>query len=549
MLGRSNALISGSFALQFFERVVWPESDLDIMIPEGHGLEEMAGFLIDKEGYRLDSETETTVKVAADHYPSLDVTKCQTYLSEATGTGSNQASERKVQLVVTSGPPVQAILRGYYTTAVINFISWNKAYSVFPRATFLLHETVPLKSVRDSYGPRYVKLSKRGWRLRTEAVYSSGADNEQPLGYLRRDGDRRIGDRDTWMIRLDGATQVETSASFVPDSVLEYSGFRVGDLNLQARSFDSMEDWQSVRDSLAVSITAEPRRSNSLRHQYTSGSGTYWNLFWDALYQRTRQNTLGQLCKMKDSEIEAIAGSQLMMNHKLLADERKTVEDYGLRRGPFPLDPNDLNYMEPYLGQEPYNWQSYMILPLQTDEETKGSEDDVDEKEDLGLNWYAISLSHEAYSTMYVKLTNGDQIGAERLTEMQYRDMVIDNVRAAGGDMRAIRFLGTWSIQHRPARAAIAEAFRRAGRDILARGVVEVTPEDGPAFLECVRNNPFARGQQALLERHAQETGGAFVERFVFVSEGYDAPPGSSAEIPPYEPRLHMVTELGRPSS
>ncbi|RYP78130.1 hypothetical protein DL770_006920 [Monosporascus sp. CRB-9-2] len=239
-----------------------------------------------------------------------------------------------------------------------------------------------------------------------------------------------------------------------------------------------------------------------------------------------------------------------MTNNKLLADERKTVKDYGLRREPFPLGPNDVSYMEPYLGPGPYNWQSYVILPPQTDEETTEMEDDEDDdEEDLGLNWYAISLSHEAYSTMYVKLTNGDQVGAQRLTEMQYRDMVIDNVRAAGGDMRAIRFMGTWSIQNLPARTAITEVFRRAGRDVLAHGVVEVTPENGPAFLECVRSNPFARGQQALLERHAQETGGAFVERFVFVSEGYDVPPGGNAKIPPYEPRLHMVTELGRPSS
>ncbi|RYP71510.1 hypothetical protein DL771_004765 [Monosporascus sp. 5C6A] len=238
-----------------------------------------------------------------------------------------------------------------------------------------------------------------------------------------------------------------------------------------------------------------------------------------------------------------------MTNNKLSADERNTVEDYGLRREPLPLDPNHLNYMEPYLGQGPYNWQSYVILPPQTDKETTEREDDEDNEEDPGLNWYAISLSHKAYSTMYVKLTNGDQVGAQRLTEMQYRDMVIDNVRAAGSDMRAIRFLGIWSIQNRPARTAITEVFRRAGRDVLARGAVDVTPADGPAFLECVRNNPFARGQQALLERHAQETGGAFVERFVFVSEGYDAPPGGNTEIPPYEPRLHIVTELGRPSS
>ncbi|RYP78129.1 hypothetical protein DL770_006919 [Monosporascus sp. CRB-9-2] len=308
MLGRSNALISGSFALQFFERVVWPESNLDIMIQEGAGLEEMKGFLIDKERYRLDSETEW-LNHGGDDYPLLSVTKCQTYLAEPTGAGSNRASERKVQLLIMSGPPVQAILVCCYTTALINFISWNKAYSIFPRATFLLHETVPLAPVYEVVGSHHAKWSKRGWRLRTKAVYTSGADIEQPLGYLGRNGDRRIGDSDTWVIRLDGATLVDKSASFAPDSVLEYSGFHVGDLDLQARDLYNMEDWVSVRSSLAVSITAELQHSHSLRYQYTSGNGQDEILFWSTLYRITNRHTLGQLCKMKDSEIEAIYGN------------------------------------------------------------------------------------------------------------------------------------------------------------------------------------------------------------------------------------------------
>ncbi|RYP36499.1 hypothetical protein DL768_010932 [Monosporascus sp. mg162] len=307
MLGRSNALISGSFALQFFERVMWPESDLDIVIQTGAGLEEMKGFLIGTEGYKLCSETEIMPIASCDDDARLYVKEFQTYVAKPTGADSNQSSGRKVQLVVTSGPPVQAILRCYYTTALINFISWNKAYSIFPRATFLLHETVPLKPVSDFYGSRHAEWSKLGWRLRTEAVYTSGANNEQPLGDLGRNGDRRIGDSDTWVIRLDGATQVEESASFVPDSVLEYSGFHVGGLDLQAQDFDSMDDWQSVRNSLAVSITAELQHSHSLRYRYTSGSGAVGNRFWNTLYQMTKRHTLGQLCKMKDSEIEGIA--------------------------------------------------------------------------------------------------------------------------------------------------------------------------------------------------------------------------------------------------
>lgn len=52
-LGRSNALISGSFALQFFERVSWPDSDLDIMVKEGDPLEQMGRHLVEAEGYSM----------------------------------------------------------------------------------------------------------------------------------------------------------------------------------------------------------------------------------------------------------------------------------------------------------------------------------------------------------------------------------------------------------------------------------------------------------------------------------------------------------------
>ena len=35
LLGHAGGLISGSFALQFFERVVWPETELDVFLDEG----------------------------------------------------------------------------------------------------------------------------------------------------------------------------------------------------------------------------------------------------------------------------------------------------------------------------------------------------------------------------------------------------------------------------------------------------------------------------------------------------------------------------------
>lgn len=51
-LGQCNALISGSFVLQFFERIIWEKSDLDIFVnrQDAPRLEE---YLVQKEEYSL----------------------------------------------------------------------------------------------------------------------------------------------------------------------------------------------------------------------------------------------------------------------------------------------------------------------------------------------------------------------------------------------------------------------------------------------------------------------------------------------------------------
>lgn len=53
-LGRSGALISGSFALQFLlgTRTVWTDSDLDVLVGEAK-IAQLERFLVGKEGFAL----------------------------------------------------------------------------------------------------------------------------------------------------------------------------------------------------------------------------------------------------------------------------------------------------------------------------------------------------------------------------------------------------------------------------------------------------------------------------------------------------------------
>ncbi len=55
-MAKTNALISGSFALQFFDRVCWPASDLDINIRQGS--DTLESYLCRVEGYTLQRSTD-----------------------------------------------------------------------------------------------------------------------------------------------------------------------------------------------------------------------------------------------------------------------------------------------------------------------------------------------------------------------------------------------------------------------------------------------------------------------------------------------------------
>ena len=54
-MGELNAIISGSFAVQFFERVTWPSSDLDLYVKEGEEATALRAYLLQSEGYTLQS--------------------------------------------------------------------------------------------------------------------------------------------------------------------------------------------------------------------------------------------------------------------------------------------------------------------------------------------------------------------------------------------------------------------------------------------------------------------------------------------------------------
>lgn len=95
---------------------------------------------------------------------------------------------RKVQIVVTSSPSQVAILNGFYTTAVVIFISWNKAYYIFPAQTIVNRVTYALsKDYNQTYQNNYAKYRRRGFPC-------------QPHLILIDRSIRHVSDRFTWIL-------------------------------------------------------------------------------------------------------------------------------------------------------------------------------------------------------------------------------------------------------------------------------------------------------------------------------------------------------------
>jgi len=125
----------------------------------------------------------------------------------------------KLRVTSTSGPPVQAVLSSSYTTATVNFITWNKAYSIFPRQTLVDHKFFPLRPLDNDFGSVLREHSDQGWTTRDILWPELASYQASKLARYRR-----VGDRHSLMIPLDLDSVQQAS---IPDFVVEYAQFEV----------------------------------------------------------------------------------------------------------------------------------------------------------------------------------------------------------------------------------------------------------------------------------------------------------------------------------
>ncbi|KAH9942558.1 hypothetical protein B0H21DRAFT_523328 [Amylocystis lapponica] len=168
---RTSTLISGSSAVQFFDRSYYPESDLDLYVHECRR-HELGKWLIE-HGYHFVANTrqDTSFDVAAvdwrippsdDDYDGMRGV-ATVYTFEKTTQGVPE-SVLKVQLVIASRTPIEVIL-SFHSTCVMNVISYEKAYALYPRATFEERRSLVCPTDGLPQEPAINKYATRGWEM------------------------------------------------------------------------------------------------------------------------------------------------------------------------------------------------------------------------------------------------------------------------------------------------------------------------------------------------------------------------------------------------
>ncbi|KAI0832865.1 hypothetical protein BC628DRAFT_1309080, partial [Trametes gibbosa] len=199
---RTGTLVSGSCALQFFARTRYPDSDLDLYVHMRHRRE--VGRWLLQEGYayapaphqHAQFELEVvhgmsprkhgiysmpgvagilTFKRPAPERPRTGLEYPEDVQEEGEGEGEEGPEEDavpaervlKVQIIVTKNTPMEAIL-AFHSTCVMNVLTYEKAYCLFPRATLEERRSLLSSSCRGRSKRRAVGLAKyarRGFTL------------------------------------------------------------------------------------------------------------------------------------------------------------------------------------------------------------------------------------------------------------------------------------------------------------------------------------------------------------------------------------------------
>ncbi|KAI5897198.1 uncharacterized protein SCHCODRAFT_01177179 [Schizophyllum commune H4-8] len=203
----NNAVISGSFALRFIGRYDFEEGDLDIyafggdILPIGDFLASI-GYLFTPRAVQephFDSAVSRACDDSITPEGTVDSTKSSSDYTEVE-TFTFMRGSAKIQLMMCRLGVAETILQ-FHSTVVMNMITHDTAYSLYPRATFVDKRTLKTckGDTRECEAVALAKYEQRGWEV---------VDKMSPIDALSHNtefgkGFRYVGDEMTRIIKLN----------------------------------------------------------------------------------------------------------------------------------------------------------------------------------------------------------------------------------------------------------------------------------------------------------------------------------------------------------
>ncbi|KAI0836839.1 hypothetical protein F5Y06DRAFT_298071 [Hypoxylon sp. FL0890] len=131
---------------------------------------------------------------------------------------------------------------------------------------------------------------------------------------------------------------------------------------------------------------------------------------------------------------------------------------------------------------------------------------------DFDLNWgemkigeYTVSVTNHAYIVNAIDTLSLSQ------PRMKHRDILVDNYKAAGGDLATLQKIGVSFITNPSAYDCVEQAFAVRLQPFPDTGCCVIDERNSPGWLELVTQNPFLDGQQKMLHEYRSEFNGAII--------------------------------------
>ena len=158
--------------------------------------------------------------------------------------------ENELQIIATDSIPVRTVIARSLSTVLINLITWNAAFSIFPLDTFQSYKGFRLHSHPEEVDRDLdilLKYQARGWDIQPMACTNERQYRDSPM-----QRDRRLGDKFTWKISFESRY---VKRSRTPDFVIEHAHFSI------------------VLEELENRMYCEHFKDHCFQYRYTYGEG------------------------------------------------------------------------------------------------------------------------------------------------------------------------------------------------------------------------------------------------------------------------------------